>query len=61
MVSVNALAMILSPLVMTSVFYSFTADNAPVYAPGAPFVLSAALTGLALLIYLRPLRGAQIT
>lgn len=59
MVSVHALAMILSPLVMTSVFYTFTAVTAPVYSPGAPFMLSTALTTFALLLYLRPvaLRG----
>ncbi|MCA0134566.1 TCR/Tet family MFS transporter [Pseudosulfitobacter pseudonitzschiae] len=60
MVSVNALAMILSPMVMTSVFYSFTAADAPIHLPGAPFVLSALLTGLALVIYLRPI-GTRIT
>ena len=60
MVSVNALAMILSPMVMTSVFYSFTAADAPIHLPGAPFVLSALLTVLALVIYLRPI-GTRIT
>ncbi len=42
--SLNALAMILSPMVMTSTFSAFTSASAPIYAPGAPFLLSALLT-----------------
>ncbi|MCR8826230.1 TCR/Tet family MFS transporter [Pseudosulfitobacter koreensis] len=61
MVSVHALAMILSPLVMTSVFYTFTAVTAPAYVPGAPFILSALLTTCALLIYLRPVALRRVT
>ncbi len=34
--SLNAIAMITSPLLMTSVFSHFTRDGAPVFAPGAP-------------------------
>lgn len=41
--SINALAMIVSPLVMTWIFNLFTKPEAPVYWPGAPFVLSATL------------------
>lgn len=39
--ALNALAMILAPLVMTSVFGYFTGPSAPFYWPGAPFALSA--------------------
>jgi len=38
--SVSALAMIVSPLLMTSVFAYFTGPDAPVYLPGAPFLAS---------------------
>jgi MFS transporter, DHA1 family, tetracycline resistance protein len=38
--SLNAIAMITSPLIMTSTFAAFTAPGAPVYAPGAPFLLA---------------------
>lgn len=50
--SASALAMMLSPLVMTYTFAQFTDANAPVYLPGAPFLLAAALStaGLAALI-----------
>lgn len=41
--SLNALAMILAPLVMTWIFGVFTARDAPLFLPGAPFLLSAAL------------------
>lgn len=41
--SLNALAMILSPLVMTWVFGLFTGASAPLFLPGAPFLLSGAL------------------
>ncbi|EEW25896.1 TCR/Tet family MFS transporter [Rhodobacter ferrooxidans] len=41
--SLNAIAMFTSPLVMTTTFAAFTAPDAPLYAPGAPFLLSAVL------------------
>lgn len=41
--SLNALAMITAPLIMTTTFAHFTAPNAPVFAPGAPFLLAALL------------------
>ncbi|MDR7125695.1 TCR/Tet family MFS transporter [Pseudotabrizicola sp. 4114] len=41
--SLNAIAMITSPLIMTATFSTFTAPDAPVYAPGAPFLLAAAM------------------
>lgn len=51
--SLSALAMIFSPLLMTGTFAAFTAETAPVYLPGAPFLLSAGLVAVALLIFLR--------
>jgi MFS transporter, DHA1 family, tetracycline resistance protein len=41
--SLNAVAMITAPLIMTSTFAAFTAPGAPIYAPGAPFLLAALL------------------
>ena len=41
--SLNAIAMITSPLIMTTTFASFTGPDAPVFAPGAPFLLAALL------------------
>lgn len=48
--SSTALAMILSPLTMTAVFAYFTAPEAALYLPGAPFLLALLLTlgGLAI-------------
>lgn len=51
--SVSALAMILSPMVMTGTFAGFTAPDAPVYLPGAPFLLSAGLIALGLALFVR--------
>lgn len=50
--SASALAMIIAPLTMTAVFATFTDDAAPIYLPGAPFLLAAGLSvaGLALFI-----------
>ncbi len=49
--SLNALAMILAPLVMTWVFGYFTAPGAPVYFPGAPFLLAAVLMVAAVIVF----------
>ena len=49
--SLNALAMILAPLVMTWIFGIFTAPTAPMFLPGAPFLLSAALMVVGVLIF----------
>ena len=39
----NAIAMITAPLIMTTTFATFTGPDAPVFAPGAPFLLAALL------------------
>ena len=59
--STNALAMIFAPMIMTWVFATFAADDAPVYMPGAPFLLSMALMGACMAVYLSPIkpRGHQ--
>jgi DHA1 family tetracycline resistance protein-like MFS transporter len=41
--SVVSLASMLAPLVMTWIFSYFTSDSAPIYLPGAPFLLSATI------------------
>lgn len=60
LVSVNAVAMILSPLLMTSVFAAFTAPEAPVHFPGAPFILSVLLIAAALAVFLAPARRKAV-
>ncbi len=42
--SINAVATIIAPTIVTRTFYFFTQTNAPIYLPGAPFLLSAVLT-----------------
>jgi DHA1 family tetracycline resistance protein-like MFS transporter len=49
--SINALAMIVAPLVMTWVFGYFSAPGAALYFPGAPFLLSAVVMVAAVLIF----------
>jgi DHA1 family tetracycline resistance protein-like MFS transporter len=41
--SLNAIAMITSPLIMTATFARFSSTEAPIFAPGAPFLLAAVL------------------
>jgi MFS transporter, DHA1 family, tetracycline resistance protein len=52
--SLGAIAMILAPMTMTSVFATFTGPAAPVFAPGAPFLLAAALMLVVLNLHRRP-------
>ena len=54
--SVGAVAMIVSPLVMTYTFSEFTRNGAPVYLPGAPFLVAMALIVVALVVFLMPRR-----
>ncbi len=51
--SVNAVAVILAPLLMTSTFAAFTHPAAPVTFPGAAFLLAALLVGVALGVFAR--------
>ena len=57
--SLTALATIISPFLMTRVFSYFTDDNAPVYLPSAPFLLSALSIVIALLLFSR-WRGTRV-
>jgi DHA1 family tetracycline resistance protein-like MFS transporter len=54
--SVNALSMIVSPMMMTGVFAAFTREGAPIYLPGAPFLLSIVLIIAGLIVFLRTTR-----
>lgn len=49
--SLNAIAMITSPLIMTTTFSVFTSPGAPVFSPGAPFLLASALMVLCLFLH----------
>ncbi len=46
--AINAVASIVAPLLMTQTFYYFTTGGGPLYLPGAPFLLSAVLTLVAI-------------
>ena len=50
--SVNGIALILSPVMMSGIFRFFTFEGTPVYLPGAPFLLSAALELTAMMFLL---------
>lgn len=56
--SLNALAMILTPLSMTWVFGVFTAPDAPVFLPGAPFIVSGVVMAGALAVFVSGRRRA---
>lgn len=47
--SIGAIAMVISPLMMTQTLNAFSADNAVLYFPGAAFLLAAIITSLALI------------
>lgn len=57
--SISAVAMILSPMVMTSVFAASTREGATYSNPGAPFLVSMALVMFALVVFLRRRRRAE--
>jgi DHA1 family tetracycline resistance protein-like MFS transporter len=42
--SITAVATIAAPLIMTQTFFYFTRDDAAIFLPGAPFLLSAIMT-----------------
>lgn len=50
--SVGAVAMILSPLLMTQSFWMFTRDGGSIYFPGAPFLVAAILTAIELWVFM---------
>jgi len=50
--SVNAVGVVISPVLMTQVFRQFTAETAPVFLPGAPFLVAAVLASICIPILL---------
>jgi DHA1 family tetracycline resistance protein-like MFS transporter len=54
--SIMSLTNIIGPVLMTFIFYSFTADNAPFELPGAAFLAGGLLMVASLIIALKPLR-----
>ncbi len=59
--SARSVAMMLSPLVMTSVFFAFTQEDAAIWFPGAPFLVSMSLMVVCGAIYVarpRAIRAA---
>ncbi len=58
--SLTSTTAIFGPVIMTSLFSYFTATNAPVYFPGAPYVLSAILTLISAYLAWRGFRRPQL-
>ncbi|MBL4812791.1 MAG: TCR/Tet family MFS transporter [Rhodobacteraceae bacterium] len=51
--SIGAVSMIVAPILMTRTFWYFTSSDAPTYLPGAPFLLSALLTLICVVVFVR--------
>jgi DHA1 family tetracycline resistance protein-like MFS transporter len=45
---------------MTTVFARFSVADAPIYAPGAPFVVSLVFVGITALIFFRAHAGRRV-
>lgn len=56
MTGLMSLASIFGPLLMSNLFFYFTAKDAPIHFPGAPFLMAALLTCGAIIICNRSLR-----
>jgi MFS transporter, DHA1 family, tetracycline resistance protein len=57
MASITSVAAVLSPLFMTQLFSRFSGADAPVYLPGAPYLVAAVLVFLCVLICARATRA----
>jgi len=57
--SVIGVSMMISPVLMTQTFAVFTAGDAPVYFPGAPFLAAASLIALSMIVCLMALQGQK--
>ena len=55
--SLISVASIIGPPLMTNLFSYFTHASAPVYFPGAPFLMGAVLSLLSVLLAMRSLKG----
>jgi DHA1 family tetracycline resistance protein-like MFS transporter len=60
MSSLQSLSMVIGPLTLPLVFRYFTTDAAPIYLPGAAFLMASVLTVLALIVGLSS-RGKDVT
>ncbi len=58
--SINAVATIIAPLMVTQTFWYFTTETAPVYLPGAPFLLSAVLTIFCIFVFMQTPRPKRV-
>jgi len=56
--SVQSVANMFSPLLLTQVFHTFTAAGAPIYFPGAAFTLASIICAISLLPLMRGLATA---
>ncbi len=56
--STQSLAVIFAPLVLTYVFYASTRSDGPIFLPGAPFLLAAAIVGLTLTLFVTRPKGS---
>jgi DHA1 family tetracycline resistance protein-like MFS transporter len=56
--SLTSLSAIIAPLLLTAVFARFSSPDAPIYLPGAPFLIGAFITAIGLGIAARSLIGA---
>lgn len=56
--SLNAIAMITAPLIMTATFSAFTAPGSTLFAPGAPFLLASAMMVVCALLHVARPRAA---
>lgn len=57
--SINAVATILAPLIVTQTFWYFTAPENPYYLPGAPFLLSAVMTVGCIIVFMQTPRPTK--
>ncbi|MFT5794105.1 MAG: DHA1 family tetracycline resistance protein-like MFS transporter, partial [Saprospiraceae bacterium] len=57
--SVVSLTSIVSPIVMTQTFSYFTSAAAPIYFPGAAFLLASLLTVASLLMFIHATRDLE--
>lgn len=55
--SLQAFSMIFAPLAMTQILHAYSTDDAPVYFPGAAFLLASVLTALAIIPFLLGVRA----
>ena len=60
MTSLMSATTVIGPLLMTNLFTTFSSENAPVYFPGAPFMMGAILSIAGVIIVLTTLRHHHI-